>query len=153
MPVRTNTISSNNLLVVHGRGFKPSADTLQDIVSAALRAGVNRDYPDQVDAYDAVAVAFAYYGDLTNALLSEHGQQYDEQLDIGDRGISLTTLRSIEARKRFGIRQYDSLPGKSAVPEFVADIMAPICGMLGMTMPLISRVSRDFADYLSGETP
>ena len=151
MRARMNTISSNSLLVVHGRGFKPPAESLQDIIAAALRAGVERDYPECVDAYDSAAVSLAYYGDLSSDLLSDHGQQYDEQLDMGDRRSALQSLRSINARKRFGIRQYDCLPGKTAVPEFAANFIAPICGVLGMTKPLLGRISRDFAEYLCGE--
>jgi len=152
MRARKTTISSNSLLVVHGRGFKPPAESLHDIVAAALRAGVARDYPEHVDAYDSAAVSLAYYGDLSSDLLSELGQQYDEQLDTGDRSSALQSLRNIEARKRFGIRQYDCLPGKTAVPEFFANVIAPVCGMLGMTRPLLARISRDFAEYLCGET-
>ena len=152
MRARKTTISSNSLLVVHGRGFKPPAESLHDVIAAALRAGVARDYPEYVDAYDSAAVSLAYYGDLSSDLLSGHGQQYDEQLDMGDRSSALQSLRNIDVRKRFGIRQYDCLPGKTAVPEFVANFIAPICGALGMTIPLLARISRDFAEYLCGET-
>ena len=117
-----------------------------------MRAGVERDYPEYVDVYDSAAVSLAYYGDLSRELLSEHGQQYDEQLDIGDRSSALQSLRNINVRKRFGIRQYDCLPGKTAVPEFIANFIAPVCGMLGMTKPLLGRISCDFAEYLCGET-
>ncbi len=125
---------------------------MQDIIAAALRAGVERDYAENVDAYDSAAVSLVYYGDLTRELLTERGQQYDEQLDMGDRSNALQSLRNIDVRKRFGIRQYDCLPGKTAVPEFVANFIAPICGALGMTMPLLATISPDFAEYLSGET-
>ena len=123
-----------------------------DISVAALRAGVERDYPDQVIEFDRLAKEIAYFGDLTNALLEAQGERYDEQLDLGDRANALNGLRSIAARKRFGIRQYDCLPGKTALREFAADIAAPLFGALGLTMPLISSVSKDFAEYLAGKT-
>ena len=107
---------------------------------------------EHVYAYDSATLGLAYYGDLTGELLSELGQQYDDQVDLGDRSNALQSLRSIDVRKRFGIRNYDCLPGKTALPEFVANIIAPICGMLGMTIPLLGRISRDFAEYLSGNT-
>ena len=107
---------------------------------------------DHIYAYDSAALSLAYYGDLTGELLSELGQQYDYQLDLGDRSSALQSLRSIDIRKRFGIRNYDCLPGKTAVPEFVANFIAPVCGMLGMTIPLLCLISRDFAEYLSGKT-
>ncbi len=125
---------------------------MQDIIAAALRAGIERDYPENIGAYNSAAMSLAYYGDLTGELLREQGQQYDDQLDMGDRSNALKNLREIDIRKRFGIRNYDCLPGKTAIPEFVANFIAPICGVLGMTMPLLGRISRDFAEYLTGET-
>jgi len=149
---RMNTINDRNILIVHGRDFKPAADSLMDISVAALRAGVVRDYPDEVGVLDGVSKGMAYYGDLTNSLLKSCGKRYDESLDLGDRNNALNDLRAIPARKRFGIRQYDCLPGKSALREFAADIAAPFLGAIGLTMPLISWVSRDCAEYLRDDS-
>lgn len=137
---------------MHGRDFKPAVESLLDISVAALRAGVVRDYPDDVGALDDVSKDMAYYGDLTNTLLESHGKHYDESLDLGDRNNALNDLRAIPARKRFGIRQYDCLPGKSALREFAADIAAPFLGAIGLTTPLISCVSKDCAEYLRDES-
>jgi hypothetical protein len=123
-----------------------------DICTAALRSGIERDYPDRVYELDNVAKEMAYYGDLTNALLESQGKRYDESLDLGDRSNALNYLRAIPTRNRFGIRQYDRLPGKSALREFAADIAAPFLGMIGLTMPLIASVSKDAAEYLSGNS-
>jgi hypothetical protein len=135
--------------VVHGRGFKPSADALRDISCAAIRAGIERDYPEHLHLYDEASVDLAYYGDLSGEILRSAGQEYDEQVDIGDRCNALTELKTIKARKKFGIRQYDRLPGKTALPEFFANFVAPACGVLGLTRPLVSRLSPDFAEYLT----
>jgi len=126
---------------------------LQDISAAAVRAGIARDYPDELHLFDKVALQFAYYGDLSNAVLTRHGRPYDAQIDLGDRANALAALRSIDARKRFGLRQYDCLPGKSAVPEFFSNIIAPLCGALGLTQWLVGRLAPDFAEYIGGETP
>lgn len=139
------------MLIVHGRDFKPAHDTLLDLAVDAMRAGIARDYPDCLPAFDALDVRMAYYGDLTNALLESSGQHYDEPLDVGDRRNALEELKKIQARKRFGIRQYDRLPGKSALPEFFADFFYTLAGWLGLAMPIVARVSRDFAVYLKGE--
>ncbi len=147
-----NNGGGKSLLLVHGRDFKPARVPLMDISSAALRAGIERDYPDSVNAFDELNKDIAYYGDLSNDFLDGHGLHYDEQLDIGDRRSALSELCDIDARKRFSLRQYDSLPGKSAVPEFVADVAAPILGAIGLTIPLVSAVSKDFAAYLRGES-
>ena len=143
---------ARSILLVHGRDFKPSEQSLSDISLAALRYGIQRDYADNVDAYDMIVKELAYYGDLTNTLLESHGKHYDEKLDLGDRNSALTDLKAIPARKRFGIRQYDRLPGKSALREFAADVAAPVMGALGLTMPLVRCVSKDCAEYLSGKT-
>ena len=143
---------ARSILLVHGRDFKPSEQSLSDISLEALRYGIQRDYADHVDAYDMIVKDFAYYGDLTNTLLESHGKHYDEKLDLGDRNSALSDLKAIPARKRFGIRQYDRLPGKSALREFAADVAAPVLGALGLTMPLVRCVSKDCADYLSGKT-
>ncbi|MDH3372395.1 MAG: hypothetical protein OER22_00475 [Gammaproteobacteria bacterium] len=150
--MRTTTISTRSILIVHGRDFKPAQESLMDVSMAALRAGVERDYPDQVAALDGVFKDIAYYGDLTNALLESLGKYYDESLDLGDRRNALNSLRAVPARKRFGIRQYDCLPGKSAFREFIADVAAPFLGTLGLTMPLVSCVSKDCAEYLAGKS-
>lgn len=152
MLARMTTISNRSILVVHGRDFKPAEDALMDVSMAALRAGVERDYPDSVDAVDAVFKDMAYFGDLNNAVLEAHGKHYDAALDLGDRSNALNALRTITARKRFGIRQYDRLPGKSALREFAADIAAPVLGAIGLTMPLIGCVSKDCAEYLRGKS-
>lgn len=146
------TISNRSILLVHGRDFKPAEDALMDISMAALRAGIQRDYPENVDALDSVHKEIAYYGDLTRTLLESCGKHYDESLDMGDRSNALNTLRTIQLRKRFGIRQYDGLPGKSALREFIADISAPLLGAIGLTMPLVSSVSKDGAEYLRGKS-
>lgn len=141
----------NSILVVHGDDFKPSQAALMDGYVAALRAGIERDYPDAAAPFDALDKSLAYYGDLNNETLSRAGRHFDEQLDIGDRGNALQQLCQLSRRRKFSLRQYDSLPGKSALPEAVADIAAPLLGMLGLTVPLISLVSKDFARYVRGK--
>ncbi len=147
-------MSSGNrsLLLVHGRDFKPSADAYLDLSLIAMRAGVERDYPDALGAFDAMHKDLAWYGDLNAEILEAYGKRYDEDLDIGDRTNSLAALREVPVRKRFGIRQYDQLPGKSAIPEFIADMLAPAAGAVGLTVPLISTVSKDVARYLDRKT-
>jgi hypothetical protein len=141
-----------SILLVHGADFKPPAEVFLDEATTALRAGVNRDYPHCLDAYDAMHVDLAYYGDLSNELLHSFGKHYDEALDIGDRRNALTELCKIPQRKRFGLRQYDSLRGKSAIPEAIADVASPLFGVLGLTNLLVRMVARDFAVYLRGNT-
>ncbi len=143
----TSSRAERSLLLIHGRDFKPAVEAFTDLSMAALRAGVERDYPDQIDTFDDMQKHVAWYGDLNADILLACGKRYDEQLDIGDRRNVLNTLREIRVRKRFGIRQYDLLPGKSAVPEAIADIAAPLLGAIGLSMPLIGTLAKDFAKY------
>ena len=142
-----NGLGKRSLLLVHGRDFKPAEEAYMDLSMAALRSGIERDFPEAVNLFDGVQKSIAWYGDLNAALLHSHGKQYDESLDIGDRRNALSKLREISARKRFGIRPYDQLPGKSAVPEAIVDILAPLLGAIGLCVPLIRWVSKDFAVY------
>lgn len=139
--------SNRSLLLVHGRDFKPGREAYMDLSMAALRAGVERDYPTQLDGFDVLQKHIAWYGDLSAEILLGCGKKYDADLDMGDRRNALNALREITVRKRFGIRQYDQLPGKSAIPEFIADLSAPVLGSVGLTMPLLGAVARDFAAY------
>lgn len=147
-----STSSDCSIVVVHGRDFKPAEDDLRDISFRALRAGVRRDYPDCEQLLEAAQFELAYFGDLTNEYLQGLGKRYDEQLDIGDRRNAHAALREIQPRKKFSIRQYDRVPGKSALREFAADMLAPLLGAVGLTLPLIRLVSKDTAEYLAGRT-
>ena len=144
--------SNRSLLLVHGRDFKPGRETYMDVSMAALRAGVERDYPAQLDSFDVLQKHIAWYADLSAEILRGSGKTYDTDLDIGDRRNALNALREITARKRFGVRQYDRLPGKSAILEFVADLAAPVLGSIGLTVPLLNSVAKDFATYLKDES-
>lgn len=109
---------------------------------------MQRDFPDLVNRFDACNVELAYYGDLTNQLLLDAGGHYDENLDVGDRRNVLSELERIPARKGFGIREYDRLPGKTARKEAAADVLVPLLGSVGLWMWMCRRLSRDFAEYL-----
>jgi hypothetical protein len=140
-----------SLLLIHGRDFKPSSETYLEMALAAMRAGIERDFPDCVGRFDALGVDLAWYGDMNARVLEEKGKTYDEELDVGDRRNVLQDLAQITPRKKFGIRMYDQLPGKSALPEFFMDIGATFSGAVGMRMPVIGRLAKDFAAYLDND--
>lgn len=135
------------LIYVHGKNFKPDADSLLDTALAALAAGIERDYPERLDDFRTVRAEVAYYGDITNAFLEERGDYYDAQLDLGDRHNALQQLRAINRRKKFCLAAYDKLPGKSAMPELAAGIAAPVLGSLGLSNVLIAKVAPDLDAY------
>ena len=47
----TSGTSGRSLVIVHGRDFKPAGKDLLEFIDAALRAGVERDYPDLLAEY------------------------------------------------------------------------------------------------------
>ena len=141
-----------SILLIHGRDFKPAAEKYLEIAVAAMRIGVERDYPDCVAPFEAIPKDLAWYGDLNARVLENAGKTYDEELDIGDRCNALSQLREISPRKKFGIRLYDQLPGKTALPEFFMDVGSAVAGAVGLRMPVIGKLAKDFAAYLDDET-
>ncbi len=139
--------SKRTLIYVHSRHCKPAAQHLLDSTLSALTAGLERDHSGQMDNFRALNKHLAYYGDVSTALLTDAGEIYDEQLDIGDRQNALLQLRAINRRKKFGLSAYDKLPGKSAVPEIAAGVAAPILGSIGLSKPLISKMAPDLHAY------
>jgi len=141
-------LQKRSLLLIHGRDFKPAAATYLKFAADAMRAGLERDFPECVECFDQVSIDLAWFGDLNAEVLQRAGKTYDEDLDVGDRRNALRALRDITPRKKFGIRAYDKLPGKSALPEFFMDVGAPLLGMMGFRMPVLGRIAKDFAAYL-----
>lgn len=123
-----------------------------DITISAMLAGVERDYPDFVDEFYSLDKRLAYYGDLSDDLLSSKGSRYDEALDVADRRNALITLRAYERKKNFGVTRYDRLPGKTAMAEFAADVFAPLLGRLGLSKQLIAKVGIDLAEYWNADS-
>ena len=140
-------IAGRALLYVHGRDFKPNANDCLELSVASIAAGIERDFPDRVEQFGTLNKRLAYYGDITGDFLTAQGLRYDEALDLGDRRNALVSLKSISKKKNFGVNRYDRLPGKSAVPEFAADVVAPILGRLGLSKKLINKVGIDLAEY------
>ena len=140
-----------SILLIHGRDFKPAADKYLQIAVEAMRLGLERDFPDCTPLFDGMPKELAWYGDLNAEVLEAAGKTYDEELDIGDRRNALNKLREITPRKKFGIRLYDQLPGKTALPEFFMDVGATVAGAVGLRMPVIGRLAKDFAAYLDDD--
>ena len=140
---------NRSILLIHGLDFKPAAAAYLKLAATAMRAGLERDFPDCVECFDQLSIDLAWYGDMNADVLQRKGKTYDESLDVGDRHNALRALREIAPRKRFGIRAYDKLPGKSALPEFFMDVSAPLLGAVGFRMPVLGKIAKDFAAYLN----
>ena len=146
------TYTGRTLLFVHGRHFKPAADELMDISVTALKAAIERDFPDVIDLFHGMHKRIAYYGDISNEFLEGQGERYDEKLDVGDRRNALQSLSAIEKRKNFGVGRYDRLPGKTAVAEFAADVAAPLLSKLGLSDKVVSKIAPDLTQYWNEES-
>ena len=143
---------AKTILYLHGDHFKPAAEPLLALFVEALRRGLERDLPEKVDSFNAVRKDIVYYGDLSNTLLLNTGKDYDEQLDIADRKNALELLTAVRKQKKFNRHAYQQLPGKSAVPEMIADLGAPILGKMGLAKPLASRVMPGLASYWEADS-
>lgn len=140
---------SGTLLFVHGRDYKPDRDVWMDLSHAALRAGLERDFPDCLETFATLQADVAWYGDLNRSVLDAHGKNYDEALDISDRKTTLAALQTISERKKFGIRNYDCMPGKSALPEFAASMLAPFFAATGLSRFALRYLAHDVSCYLN----
>jgi hypothetical protein len=139
--------SGRGIVFVHGRGFTPSAETHLRLLCRALEAGIEKDSPDELEAFASATKIFGYYGDLTNDLLRESGDDYDEQLDVNDLSNALNELISIDRKKGFGVKNYDRLPGKSAAREFAVTVMAPLVESIGLGKKIVSNRQKDLGAY------
>ena len=91
-----------SLLLIHGSNFKPAADVYLDIAMDAIRAGLERDYPDCVECFDNMSRDLAWYGDLNAAVLEAAGRNYDEPLDVGDRRNAMQAMKQCGVRRQVG---------------------------------------------------
>lgn len=132
---------------VHGHHFKPARDPLLEIWCEALRLGLERDRAEKLELFDAANKEIVYYGDLNNALLSAAGLSYDATVDIVDRRNAIARLRAYDKPKKFKRYNYEQLPGKSALPEVLADIAAPLLGRLGLAPTMVGKLIPELAAY------
>lgn len=139
--------SKRVLLLVHGRDFKPRVEDFNDLTVSAMRSGIERDCPEMVDQFNTLDKRLSYYGDLSNEFLASKGLRYDEALDVGDRRNALIKIRALDKKKNFSVNRYDRLPGKSAITEFFADVVAPLAGRLGLSSMLMRKVGVDLDEY------
>lgn len=149
---RLHGTSDRSIIFVHGRGFKPPAETYLDALVAAMAAGVEHDVPELVETFAALNKTIAYYGDLNNEYLAEDGEHYDVALDVNDRYDTLHQLKSIDRRKGFGVKNYDKLPGKSALGELAVSALAPVLSAIGVQKRLVARLTKDLGEYWRAES-
>lgn len=132
------------ILLIHGRGPKPTHEQTKSLWIEALKTGIARDKPKLMAEFDTVPMELFYYADQ----LAEYRQaNYDSHQDLDDR---LEALRQIQALKKSGDfrrRHYDQLPGKTALKEFIMDAGAS----LGLGGALERHLMPEIAAYRKGD--
>ena len=139
---------SKTVLLIHGRAPKPSEKDLKGFWVEALRHGLERDHPEKLADFSQAHVEFLYYGNLNNEFLDP---DHDLEADAASRRTTLNELKDY-SRGDFDRARYDSLPGKSALKEFVADTFADLFHVFRASDPLIHLVAPDMREYWNPES-
>lgn len=136
------------LILLHGRGFKPSKARLKKLWLDALRFGVARDFPAALDQFDAARIEFVYYGDISNAFLSAlHGDPVPE--DFATRRATLDGLMAWK-QSQFDKATYEGLAGQESYKEGLADIFSAFLSFTHLGDEVISLVAPDMKEYWMG---
>lgn len=133
--------AGRTVLMVHGGGFKPTRNALASIWREALAVGLDRDFEEAGGRtlLEKARLEFVYYADLLNPLHVQTGDAPDADLDLTDRRRDLERLAGLSGKKKFRRVHYESLPGKSAVREFVVDVSAPLLNALRLSDRALAR--------------
>jgi hypothetical protein len=136
---------SKTIILVHGRSWKPKQADLEPIWIEALRAGIERDHPQKLEAFDDATLSFVYYGDLSNKILKSKGKTPPPN-STNARKQALEELKQVSPNG-FTKNAYKKVPGKESFKEGVADTLAPILGFFHLTDNLVEQVAPDMRDY------
>ena len=147
---------AKQLIMVHGRDFKPKAAFLKRNWIDAIKSGVVRDFGEEYGTkLDGIRKHMAYYGNHSNEFLYSKEKEYDDAKDIIDRKKALKTLKAYKRKdflKATGKKNYQQLPGKNSWYEALADTAGELIEFLRLGKPLVSAVAPDMAEYWNDET-
>jgi hypothetical protein len=115
--------SKHQIVLLHGRGPKPNEEALRGLWIQALRAGLQRDAPEQLPVFDEADIHMVYFAHHLHEF-AEPG--YDETLDLDNRRQSLQSLMAKQKAKDFRRKHYEALPGKTPLKEFAMDVSASL---------------------------
>ncbi|MEM9385549.1 MAG: hypothetical protein AAGA68_10845 [Pseudomonadota bacterium] len=139
--------AKQHLILVHGRGRKPSREELQPLWHQALRRGIERDHPKQLPKLDALATSFVYYGDLLQPVLDELGRTCDPQLDLADLQTALAELAALDSTKQFRSQHYYRMKRRSGKSKLLANLTAPFANTLRAEDPFIGKMAPELLAY------
>ena len=151
-----------NLVLIHGRHYKPKKKVLQENWVEALSYGIARDYgAKQQRKFDKIKIDFVYFGDISNAFLNDSEKKkarkkniefnkYNEKTDLLDRKICLEKLKEYK-KEDFNKKIYGKLPGKSRTKELLADMFAGILFFFRLSKKIIPWKAPDMDNYWNKE--
>ena len=140
-----------NLILIHGRSWKPPKSDLRKLWLDAIRFGIERDHPDSLDDFKHAKVQFVYYGDISNDFLKRQGdEQPPQEKDIKERKKTLKLLKAWHSYQ-FTKRNYNNLEGKESFKEGIADVLSPILKFFNLSEGLIKLAAPDIYEYWRGE--
>ena len=137
------TGKNKRLIAVHGGGLQPEESVCIAGWKTALRAGLSRDWPKAINAFDQTPFVMPWYADQFSGL----HPAVDEKLDDLDRQAAIDALCALKTTKAFRRAHYERLPGKSALPEFFVDIVAPAMGLIGLGHLAAEAAVPEFKPY------
>lgn len=137
------------IVAVHGGGVQPPVELLKPNWRRAVRAGVARDWAKLLNLFDEAEFVMPCYAEH----FAELHSPIDEALDSLDRSAALQALIDLKNTRSFRRTHYERLPGKSALAEFVADVVAPTLGALGLGQPAVERAVPEFKLWWADESP
>lgn len=133
------------ILLVHGRSWKPVKNQLFELWRDALRAGIARDHPEALSAFDETGIRMVYYGDLTNEVLSKKNGDAPVPA-ISGRRKSLERLMRYQASE-FDERNYKNIPGQTRYHDALARAVGSLAMSLRLGRPLIETYAPDIKEY------
>lgn len=135
----------HQLLLVHGRGFKPPRRDLSRLWRDALRAGFERDRPDLLPALQSTQMELVYYGDLSGEWLSRRGKSPKED-DLASRRHTLNGLKQL-TRRQFGEAYYNTIRGIAPAYEVLADLFDYPVAFLRLGSALFEMYAPEIREY------
>ena len=142
---------AKRIIMVHGRGFKPDREALNELWVAAIGHGLERDRgADARAGFESCTRAFAYFGDASDAYLRDRRSSYDRDADVADRRRCLDALRQLETRDFLGERgreRYANTPGQSNFAAALADLVAAPLEWVGLGARAIGLEAPDLLEY------
>lgn len=140
---------NKSIVLIHGHGSQPDESALLKLWRDALAAGLRRDQQALVPALETVDLQMAFYADVYPERRKE---DYDPALDLADLQNAYNRLAALDKPRRFRRKEYDQLPGKSSLKEFLADVSAPLARSVGLGQVALQRRFPETVFYWSDDT-